>query len=339
MFFKKLMNRTKLLQLLLALIFIFFITGCSYNIEEVNQLSNDVSNNTYVNENNLSLENDNNSFRIAYVGYSKEQPFWNSLGSFIEKEAKSKNLSYIDLTPLKLNSEEYHSSLELAIDSQVNGIIIGAGSDPSSIYDLLDLILEKNIFVVAVDTKINHPAINSFIATDNFQGAKIAGNYIYEKTNGTGSVLILGGTKNHPNGDARKNGVSEVVIENGMDVIYKQSDWEVEKAFIHTQEELNKENDISAIFSCWDPGLISSYQVVKDKNMTDILMVGFDGLTENLIQIKNGNLDATIAQPIELMGRESVSLMIKILNNEKYDSELLIPGILVTKDNVDDFLK
>jgi len=275
---------------------------------------------------------------VAYVGYSTVQPFWVSLGSYVKKEADNKNLKLIDLTPETLNSLDQKKALEVAANKEISGIILGA-AEPAILIDGLDKALSLGIPVIAIDTKVDHPAVKGFLATDNLAGAVLAGDYIVKATGGKGTVLILGGTLNHPNGDARRDGVKQEVEKAGMKVIFKQADWEDEKAYQFTKEELDKTNDITAIFSAWDPGIIAAEKVVNEKGLQGkIVLCGFDGLQPNLKEIKAGTISATVAQPIEQIGTKGVDMMVDLLAGKTVESTTLIPGILVTKDNVDNFL-
>jgi ABC-type sugar transport system substrate-binding protein len=191
---------------------------------------------------------------VAYIGFSTDKPFWVNLGKAVKQEAAHRNINLIDLTPPSPDAEMQVKFLDHAIKKKVDGVILGA-NNPLLLQQILSQAAQSRIPVVAIDSVINHPAIKSFVATDNAKGAALAGEYIVAQTGGKGTVLILGGTANHPNGEARRLGVTEKAAAAGMSVIFRRTDWEIENAFLATSEELNKPNKISAIFSCWDPGI------------------------------------------------------------------------------------
>jgi ribose transport system substrate-binding protein len=276
---------------------------------------------------------------IVYIGYSTTQPFWVSLGSFVKQEADKKGLKFIDLSPSTLDPQDQKKSLDAAVTNKIGGIILGAGASTTVLMEGLDRAESLGIPVIAVDTKIDHPAVKGFVATDNFAGAVLAGDYIAKATAGKGTVLILGGTRNHPNGDARRDGVEQEVKKAGMKVDYWQADWQDQEAFQFTEQELSKPNDITAIFSAWDPGIIAAAKVVEEKKLTGkIVMSGFDGLQANLEAIKAGTISSSVAQPIEQIGTQGVDMIADILNGQPIEKDKLIPGFLITKDNVDQYL-
>jgi ribose transport system substrate-binding protein len=276
---------------------------------------------------------------IAYIGFAREQqPFWTAMGKFSEMAASERKITYLDLTPETASVEEQIASLNLAIDQKVGGIIIGANS-PQSLMTVLDRAYEAHIPVVAIDTAVKSPAIVSLIATDNLESARLAGDYIVKATNASGTVLILCGEKTHPNSIARETGVKEKAESAGMQVIVYYTDWQAEKAYLFASEELSKPNNITAIFSCTDPGILSAMRAAELNNRKDIILVGFDGLQEVFLEIANGGrISATVAQPIKQMAREGIETVLDYLDNKMVKSEKLIPGIIVTKENAGYFL-
>lgn len=271
---------------------------------------------------------------VAYLGFSTDKPFWVKLGNAVRQEASQQGITLIDLTPPAPDDGIQARLLEHAINKKVSGIIIGA-SNPEALIPMLSQATRRGIPVIAIDTAINHPAIKSLIATDNAKGADMAGDYIVKKTGGKGSVLILGGTRNHPNGEARRNGVTRKAEKAGMHVIFRRADWEDEKAFLITSEELGKENDIRAIFACWDPGIDTASLVAGKKGLLEkLVLVGFDGLERTLDFIREGRVTATIAQDTASMGSTSVKILLEVIAGKDHPRRVLIRPLLVDKDRL-----
>ena len=67
-------------------------------------------------------------------------------------------------------------------------------------------------------------------------------------------------------------------------------------------------------------------------------VVGFDALPVALKAIQAGEMAATVRQDPAKMGKEGVDLILKLLKGEKVEPKTMIPGLLITKDNVDEFL-
>lgn len=277
--------------------------------------------------------------RIAYIGACTNLPFWVTLRDEARKKAEGLGVEFVDLTPPQLDAQAQKDAFDNALQQRVDGIIIGA-ADNRAFDDSLDRAQAMGIPVVAVDTGIDHPWIASLVQTDNLASARIAGKYVLEHMKKPGKVLIVGGTLGHQTGDARRQGVEEVLKEAGIEVIFRAADWIPEKAYEITQNELNAHPDITAIFGAWDPGALAAKAAVAEKGLLGkILIVGFDGDPAALEAIKNGEIAATIKQDNVKMGRDGVQLLVDIINGKEVPKYIPIMGILIDASNVDQFLQ
>ena len=74
--------------------------------------------------------------------------------------------------------------------------------------------------VRSVDARVDSVALAEaggrvaiFIGSDNFQGGRIAGEFIVQRLAGQGKVAILEGIPGHETGDARLGGFHQAVIQ------------------------------------------------------------------------------------------------------------------------------
>lgn len=132
-------------------------------------------------------------------------------------------LNLIDLTPPAPDHRAQASLIAHAVDKGVDAIIVG-GAIPNALKEALDGAKQMSIPVVAADTRIDHPAVAAFTATDNALGGSLAGNYIVERTGARGSVLIICGTQGHPKGEARRDGMEIAARNAEMPVIFHYAD-------------------------------------------------------------------------------------------------------------------
>lgn len=275
---------------------------------------------------------------IAYVGHATSNTFWNRLGAMAKAEAGAMGVKFLDLTPPEPSPDEQKKAVENAILQKVSGIIIGA-TDNRAFGETLKKAKAANIPVIAVDTGIDDPIVQSLVQTDNLKSAKIAGKYIVDKMTKPGKLLILGGTLGHQTGDARRDGVAQVAMDAGITVIYRACDWDETKAYETCRNELAANPDITAIFGAWDPAAMAARAVVKEKGlMGKIVICGFDGNPANLKAIKAGEINATIKQDNDKMGKMAVDLILKIIKGEPVDKFYPIDGFVIDKSNVDKYL-
>lgn len=283
-------------------------------------------------------------YTVVFVGYSSTNVFWLTLKNGAEEKAKELGIDFADLTAANPDVSSQKSAVDNAILQKVDGIIVGA-VDSRAFDDSFNKAQEAGIPIVTVDTGIDHPWVKSLISTDNLAAARLAGDYIVEKLGGPEQakgkkLLILGGTVGHQTGDARRDGVKERAEAAGMEVIYRPADWEENKAMELTENELGANPDMAAIFAAWDPGVLAAKQAVKLKGMRDqVILVGFDAIPGALKAIKEGEIDATIRQDPDRMGREGMQLMVDFLDGKEVPKYIPIDGLVIDSTNVDEFLQ
>jgi len=276
---------------------------------------------------------------IAFSGFAMTNDFWNTLEKAAEAEATAQGVKFINLTTESPDAEAQKRAVDNAITQKVSGLIIGA-TDTRGWDDTLAKAKAAGIPAVAVDSAIENAYISSLIQTDNEAAAGLAGDYLCQILGGKGKALVLGGSVGHQTGDARKNGVENKLKACGVTVIADYSDWDTQKSADLAQNTLTANPDLNAIFVAFDPGAAAAAAIVTQKGLAGkVPVVGFDALPIALKAIKDGEMAATVRQDPAKMGKEGVNLILKVLKGEKVEPKTLIPGELITKDNVDKFLQ
>jgi ribose transport system substrate-binding protein len=276
---------------------------------------------------------------IAYTGYpGGMSPFWAEMAQYVKEEADALGVELIDLSPTAADAAAQKDSVDNAINRGVQGIIIGA-VDNRAFGESLRRAEEKGIVCVAVDTAIDDPHITALAQTDNLSSARVMGQYIVDHSP-KGKVLILGGTLGHQTGDARRDGVKQVLEANGYEVIFRACDWDPAKALETATNELAANPDVTAVFGCWDPGALSGLAAVKQRGLlSKVKVYGFDGLPPALKSIKDGELTGTIKQDNKQMAQVIVRSVVSQIKGEAGVKKLLIDGFVIDSSNVDQYLK
>ena len=277
---------------------------------------------------------------IAYSGFpGAKTDFWAQMAQYIKEEAEERGVELLDMSPTEANAMQQKDAVDNAINRGVDGIIIGA-IDNRAFDESLDRAAEKGIPVVAVDTAIDHPHVSALAQTDNLASARVMGKYIVDTTD-KGTAIILGGTLGHQTGDARRDGVKQVLEANGYKVVFRACDWDASKALETATNELAANENVVAIFGCWDPGALAGWSAVEQRGLEDQVKVyGFDGNPAALESIKNGEMTATIKQNNKKMAEVAVDALISEIKGEPVGvSKLLIDGFVIDKSNVDEYLE
>jgi inositol transport system substrate-binding protein len=96
---------------------------------------------------------------------------------------------------------------------------------------------------------------------------------------------------------------------------------------------------IKAVVALNDEMALGAYKAIEAAGRAgEILIIGVDAIPDALQAVKKGQLAATVFQDARGQGAGAVELAVKILNGEQVDKVNYIPFILVTKDNLHEFM-
>ncbi len=95
------------------------------------------------------------------------------------------------------------------------------------------------------------------------------------------------------------------------------------------------------VFANNDEMAIGAIQAMKAAgiDMADVVVTGVDATQDALLAMQAGDLDVTVFQDAHGQGRGALDAALKLARGEEVDQKVYIPFILVTPDNVADFLK
>ena len=117
-------------------------------------------------------------------------------------------------------------------------------------------------------------------------------------------------------------------------------EWSGDKASNVAQDMINQYGDELVAIICDNDDMSSAAQIAcNNAGRSDIVCVGVDGNQNPLQMVKDGEMGATVLQdgPGQVQG--ALDMIEKCLNGETPEKETMVPFVLVTKDNVDEYLK
>ncbi|MCK4754807.1 MAG: substrate-binding domain-containing protein, partial [Calditrichia bacterium] len=204
---------------------------------------------------------------------------------------------------------------------------------------------QANIPVIIVDTRVDSLSlaeaggkIATFIGSDNFEGGRIAGEYIAERLNGRGKMAVLEGIPGHETGDARLGGLRKSVDANsGIEIVTSQTaNWERNQGFNVFQNIMQSYPGIQALFACNDMMAVGAVEAITAAGKTGkIIVVGFDAIGDAREAIRTGKMDGSIAQHPYDMGRLAIENAKKVFDGKTIPSYIPVKIDLITKENLE----
>ncbi|NPV87378.1 MAG: substrate-binding domain-containing protein [Anaerolineae bacterium] len=234
------------------------------------------------------------------------------------------------------------SQVETAVTQGISCIVI----EPASVDGLVPAIenaTKSGVPVVVVNQAISKPEVaSSFVGVSNVDGGILEMKTAAEALGGKGNVAFLLGPMGSDAQLGRTKGYYEVLKDYpDIKVVFEQTaNWKTDEALTVVENWLQTGTQIDAIVANNDGMALGALKAVEDAKLLDkIKIYGLDATPDALAAVKEGKLAATISQNTTAQGLTAMETCYKIVQGEQVEKEILLNFVLITKDNVDEFIK
>jgi len=200
---------------------------------------------------------------------------------------------------------------------------------------------DAKVPIVVVDTRVDPKAAadagvrtETFVGSDNYEGGKLAGEYLVKASGGMAKVGVLEGIPGHETGDSRLRGFRDAVKSaSGISIVASQpANWERDQGFNVFQNMLQAHPEIDSVFACSDLMALGAIEAIAAAGKTGtIRVIGFDALDDAKKAIAAGTMAASVAQFPSEMGRVAVESAVKVIRGESVPPDINVKLELVTK--------
>ncbi len=272
---------------------------------------------------------------------SQDNPFFKAEGDAASSRAQS--LGYrVRVDAHDDDAFRQDNLIDAAIASNAAAIILdNAGADSS--IAAVRRATTAGIACFLIDREINATGIaKAQIIADNHQGAAIVAQYFARSIGPDGgSYVELLGRESDTNAQVRTAGFHSVIDRqaNLVRVAAQSANWSQSEAFQKTETMLQAHPNLRGIIAGNDTMALGALAAVKSGGRTGIVITGFDGSPDAVAAIRSGELRATSLQPAVEIARLAVDEADQFLKtgSSGRPERQIIPCILVTHDNADDF--
>lgn len=228
------------------------------------------------------------------------------------------------------------SLIEDQLTNNVDALVL-APSQPTTVINPLQQYTDKVIPVVFIDSDADYEEKTSFVGTANYEAGKLGGQYLGEELSEGDEVAIIRGPLGSTTHDERSDGAEEEMEKAGLNVVTIQSaDADKAKAINVMENILQSNPNVKAVFNTSETMALGALRATEG---TDIIVVGFDGNTEGLESIRDGGIDAIVAQHPYDMGYKGVEAAFEKIEGKDVDVRIDTGADVITKENVDEALE
>ena len=274
---------------------------------------------------------------LSTKGPGAGNPFWASVEAGAKDAAEEFGVNLIILSPPQESDVMAQvAQIEDQIAKGVDGIAI-APTDPNAVAPILDDAIASGVPVVYIDTNGINEGV-TFIGTNNINGAALAAQYICDNVPAGSDVAILQGMITQTTGQHRAEGSHKGLEACGLNIVAElPANWDTAQGMSVTEDIITGNPNIKAIFASNDNMGLGAMQALKDADMNDVIVVGFDATPDAATSILKGEMTATIAQFSYNMGAYGVKYALELANGGSIDINIDTGTQLVTTANANDF--
>ena len=274
-------------------------------------------------------------YKMTLIAGVKGDEFYITMNCGAQAEAKKQGVTLDFQGP-----DQFDPTLQTPI---VNGVvakkpdaILIAPTDAKAMYVPIKQAADAGIKIVLVDTTLENADLAvSQIASDNVGGGKAAAKALSDAIGGKGKVHVNNVKPGISTTDQRAQGFEEEAKSLGLDYLgqeYNQD--QPDKAAAITKGILAKNPDLAGIFATNLFGAEGAAAGLRESGNKTVKIVGFDAGPKQVADLKEGLLQALVAQKPGDIGAQGVQQAVAALNGDATKKKIATGSTILTKDNL-----
>jgi len=288
----------------------------------------------------------NAKLTIAVIPKGTSHVFWQSIHAGAEKAAQELGVSVIWRGPLREDDRASQiSEVEGFITRGVSGIVLAPLDDSALVVPVADATRAK-IPVVIIDSALKSNDYVSFVATDNRQGGRLAGEGLANLLPNGGRIVMIRYAEGSASTTEREEGFLEAIGARKNFTVLSSNQYggaDVEGAYKKSEAVLNrfKAGDgtlgVDGIFAPNESVSLGMMRVLEDNAWAGkVKFIGFDASDSLDKGLADGHIDGLIVQDPMKMGYLGVKTIVSHIKGEPVEKRIDTGVQLVTRDKMND---
>lgn len=277
-------------------------------------------------------------YELAFVQGVAGDEFYISMQCGIEAAAEEAGATVTTQGAERFDPSLQRPLVDSVVASSPDALLV-APTDVSAMQAPLEAAAAAGIEVVLVDTTVEDPSFAaSAIASDNIGGGEAAFQAIEEAHPEGGKVLVVSIDPGISTSDQRAEGFQQAAEANEkfefLGIQYSHN--EPATAAEIVTAALQKDPDIVGIFAAnlfAAEGTATGVQQAGKQG--EVFIVGFDAGPAQVEQLRNGVVQALVAQEPASIGEQAVEQAIAALEGEETEPEIQTGFTVITEENID----
>jgi ribose transport system substrate-binding protein len=277
-------------------------------------------------------------FKIAVMPKGTAHSFWQTVRAGAEAAGKEENVDIVWQGPEKEGSiNEQVNLVETQVTNKVDGIVIAA-TDATALNKPLLNAKAAGVPVVTIDSGVtDKEASLCYIATDNVEGGRMAGEALAKQIGEKGNVGLLIFQRGSASSNEREQGFKEGIAKYpNIKLVSTLEANDPQKANDATTNMLTAHPDIVGIFAANEPNGTGAAKAIRQKRLIGkVKVIAYDSAPEEIEAVEDGIIQGTVVQDPYQMGYKGVKTVLKAIRKQPVTEKFINSGMtLVTKENL-----
>jgi inositol transport system substrate-binding protein len=256
-----------------------------------------------------------------------------------EKTQENVEVIYVDAMN---DANKQLSQVENFIQQKVNAIVL-IPVDTTSAPNMVEKANQANLPIVVVNRQYDGvEAATAYVGSESIKAGLMEMEEVAKLLGGKGNIAIMNGQMGHEAQIKRTEG-NKQIIEKYPDmkvVLEGTGEWDRAKGMALMENWLQSGKKIDAVVSNNDEMAIGAIMALEAAGkLKDVVVAGVDATPDALEYVKAGKLQVTVFQNATAQGKGGLEVAIKAAKGEKVEKFNWIPYELVTKENVEEYVK
>jgi len=287
-------------------------------------------------------ESDDKRVTIGYSALELTNPFFKVIADTMSEEAARHGYEVIVFSgdrDVKKQTDQVNDFIVRGVDA-----IVLNPCDSQSIGPAIVKANEAGIPVFTNDLAYagDEGEVVSHVATDNYQGGKLAGQAMVEALGDSGGKVAILHFPQAESCQERVRGFNEVIDAHNASTSGNQIEVVAtldgggarDEGLNAARDAIEAHPELAAIFAINDPSALGAYAALDAVDKTDqVTIIGFDGQLIGKQAILEGKILCDPIQFPERIGRTTVAQIVKYFNGDDVESEILIPSELYYQED------
>jgi len=171
------------------------------------------------------------------------------------------------------DAEEQVNQVQALLETGIGVLVIlphNADTQPA-----VEAAKRRGVFVIIIDRGLRDPIGDIYLTGDNAEFGKVAAQYMVDRLEGTGKIVILRGIAAAPIDPIRVDAAMEVFNASpGIEVVgTEEGGWNNEQAYAAMQDLLAKNPQIDAVWASDDDMALGAEKAIKEAGRSDIRFI------------------------------------------------------------------